>query len=415
MNQEKIGTIRNLMQSRLTRPMRYYLDLCTRFGLCYDTCHVYYGIPRREYSPVGRAETVRRIFKKYFRPSGRFFPYWGEARELDDRAMEEIRDAAFSCTGCRRCMVNCPFGIDTGYLMTMAKLMLIGNETAPEELMILADSAVEKGKSIEEFKEGFRSVVTDLERIVQQKLGLPSPDGLIPMDSKGADILYVGLSGAHSIVNPAVIFNAAREKWTLSFFEAVNFGAFLGDPEKMQYIANRVVKEAKALGVKEVVITECGTAYRIPRHMMGELPFRVSSIVEVIDRYMRQGRIRVRAGAIGEPITYHDPCQLGRNGGIFDEPRRIIGELCSDFREMTPNREHNWCCGGGGGLVALDNEKFRVQSGLVKRDQINATGAKLVVTACENCVSQLDTIKAGYGMGVEVKYLTELVADNLVL
>ena len=415
MNQEKISAIKALMKSRLNRPMQYYLDLCTRCGLCYDTCHVYQGIPRREYSPVGRAEVVRRIFKKYFRTGGRLFPYWGEAREIDDNIMEELKDAAFSCTGCRRCMVNCPFGIDTGFLMTMAKIMLIGNESAPDELMILADSAVEKGKSIAEFKEGFHDVIIDLEKKVQAKLGVATSDGLIPQDKKGADVLYVGLSGAHSIVNPAVIFNAAKESWTLSFFEAVNFGAFLGDPEKMQFIANRVVNEAKELGVKEVVITECGTAYRIPKFLMGPLPFKVSSIAEVIDRYVTEGRIHLKEGAIEEPLTYHDPCQLGRNGGVFDEPRRVLGVLCKDFREMTPNREHNWCCGGGGGLVALDNEPFRIKSGRIKRDQIDATGAKLVATACENCVFQLDTIKSGFNMNVEVKYLSELVADNLVL
>ncbi len=415
MNLQKEDNIKGLMRSRLTRQMQYYLDLCTRCGLCYDTCHVYYGIPRREYSPVGRAEVVRKIFKKYFRPSGKLFPYWGEAREMDENSMEELREAAFSCTGCRRCMVNCPFDIDTAYIMTMAKLMLIGNETAPDELMILADSAVEKGKSIDEFKDGFRSVVEDLEIKVQEKLGLPSNKGLIPMDKKGADILYVALAGAHSIVNPAVILNAAKENWTLSFFEAVNFGAFLGDPEKTQYIANRIVDEAKRLGVKEVVITECGTATRIPKFMLGKLPFKVTSIVELIDRYMKEGRIRLNEGAITEPVTYHDPCQLGRNSGIFDEPRRILRSLCTDVREMTPNREHNWCCGGGGGLVALDNEKFRIQSGKVKRDQIHATGAKIVATACENCVFQLDTIKSGYNMDVEVKYVTELVADNLKL
>jgi Fe-S oxidoreductase len=334
---------------------------------------------------------------------------------MDDAVMEEVKDAAFSCTGCRRCMVNCPFDIDTGFIMTMAKIMLIGNETAPDELMILADSAVEKGKSIAEFKDGFHEVVVDLEKKVQEKLGLPSSDGLIPQDKKGADVLYVGLAGAHSIVNPAVIFNAAKENWTLSFFEAVNFGAFLGDPEKMQFIANRIVNEAKELGVKEVVITECGTAYRIPKFLLGPLPFKVTSIAEVIDRYVAEGRIKLKEGVISEPLTYHDPCQLGRNGGVFDEPRRVLTTLCTDFREMTPNREQNWCCGGGGGLVALDNEPFRIKSGKIKRDQIVETGAKIVATACENCVFQLDTINTAYGLSVEVKYLTELVADNLVL
>ncbi len=413
MDNEKRKELIGLMKTRLTRPMRYYLDLCTRCGLCYDTCHVFYGIPKKEYSPVGRAEVVRRIFKKYLRPSGKLFPFWGDSKEIDDHSMDELLDAAFSCTACRRCMVHCPFAIDTPFLLGIAKSLLIGNESAPDELSILADGAVEKGKSIDEFKDGFREVIKDLEKEVAVKLGGVPPEGLIPMDKAGADILFVGLSGAHSIVHPAVILNSAGANWTLSWFEAVNFGAFLGDPRKMDFIANRIINEAKALGVKEVVIVECGTAYRIPKYLMGPQPFKVSSIVEVIHRFLSEGKIKLNEKTITDPVTYHDPCQLGRNGGVYEEPREILSALAADFRDMTPNRKYNWCCGGGGGLVALDNEEFRIKSGKAKYDQIVATGAKIVVSACENCIFQLDTIKAGYSMDVEMKSLTELVAENL--
>jgi Fe-S oxidoreductase len=149
--------------------------------------------------------------------------------------------------------------------------------------------------------------------------------------------------------------------------------------------------------------------------MMGEIPFKVTSIVEKVREYLEEGKIKVRGGAITQPATYHDPCQIGRNGGIYDQPREILRMLATDFREMNPTREHNWCCGGGGGLVALDNEDFRIKSGKPKRDQIVATGAKVVVSACENCHMQLNTIKNGYGLDVEVRSLTELVSENLVL
>ncbi len=150
------------------------------------------------------------------------------------------------------------------------------------------------------------------------------------MEKKDANILYVGLAGAHSIVNPAIIFSAAKENWTLSFFEAVNFGFFAGDPEKANFIAQRIIKEATSLNVKEVVIVECGTAFRILRALMGKLPFKVSSIVEVIHRYLKEGKIKLKEGSVTEPVTYHDPCQLGRNGGVFEEPRDIIRRIVTD-------------------------------------------------------------------------------------
>jgi Fe-S oxidoreductase len=415
MEKEKISQLKKTIKSRLNRPMRYYMDTCTRCGLCYDTCHAFNGIPKKEYSPVGRAEVVRKLYKKYARLSGFLLPYWGDATSFDDTVMNQVYEAAWSCTGCRRCMVNCPFGIDTGQIMGVAKQLLIENGTAPEELVMLADAAVEKGKSIDEFKDGYRQVIYDLEKEVQKKLNLSSPEGLIPMEKKDATILYVGLAGAHSIVNPAIIFNAAKENWSLSYFEAVNFGFFAGDPEKANFIAQRIIKEAVSLNVKEVVIVECGTAFRILRALMGKLPFKVSSIVEVIHRYMSEGRIKLKEKSVTAPVTYHDPCQLGRNGGVYDEPRDIIQKLVTDYREMSPTREQNWCCGGGGGLVALDNEDFRIKTGKPKKEQIVNTGAKIVVTACENCVSQLQTIKSGYGLDVEVKYLTELVCENIIV
>ncbi|TFH38746.1 MAG: (Fe-S)-binding protein, partial [Chrysiogenales bacterium] len=117
MEKEKVNELKKVLKKRLNRPMRYYLDACTRCGLCYDTCHAYKGDPRKEYSPVGRAETVRRLYKKYTRPSGFLLPYWGDASKFDETVMERLYEAAWSCTGCRRCMVNCPFAVDTGMMM----------------------------------------------------------------------------------------------------------------------------------------------------------------------------------------------------------------------------------------------------------------------------------------------------------
>jgi Fe-S oxidoreductase len=124
MEKEKISQLKKTIKSRLNRPMRYYMDTCTRCGLCYDTCHAFNGIPKKEYSPVGRAEVVRKLYKKYTRLSGFLLPYWGDATRFDDTVMNQVYEAAWSCTGCRRCMVNCPFGIDTGQIMGVAKQLL---------------------------------------------------------------------------------------------------------------------------------------------------------------------------------------------------------------------------------------------------------------------------------------------------
>jgi Fe-S oxidoreductase len=413
-DKEKKKKLLDLFRSKLDKPTRYYLEVCSRCGLCKDACFAYASVPKLEYIPSWRAEVVRKIYKRYFKLSGRRFPYWGEATEIDDEVMKQLYEAAYSCTGCRRCMMYCPFGIDTQAIQSIAKLLLIGNQSEPEVLSMLADASLEKGKSLDQFKESFIQGIRNLEKDVIAKWKGES-NQIIPLDVEGANILYVALAGAHSIVPTASILNAARENWSLSFFEAVNFGAFVGDPRKTQLIAKRIIDEAVRLKVKEVSICECGTAFRVMKHLVGKQPFEVSHIAEVMARYLKEGRIRVEKDRIKGLITYHDPCQSARNGGVIEEPRYVLSQLTSHFVEMTPNREYNWCCGGGGGLVALENEEFREKTGKVKVGQIKETGAAIVATGCENCQTQLVFLNERHNMGVKVEFLSNMVANSLIL
>jgi Fe-S oxidoreductase len=415
MDQKTRDDLLRLFESKLNEAMRLYLETCTRCGVCTEACHVHASMGQVKYIAAYRAEIVRRLYKKYFKGRGKIWPSVGEARELSEMALEELYEAAYSCTGCRRCMVYCPFGIDTQMLMSIAKLLLVGAEMEPEILTLLADTSIEKGKSIDLFKAGFMEGLKRLESEVVSKWKLEAGEAAIPVDVEGADLLYVALAGAHSIIPAAAIFNAAKENWTLSFFEAVNFGAFVGDPTKTKLILDRIISEARRLKVKEVCICECGTAYRVMKQLTGKQPFTVSSVTEVHARYIRQGRIKLDKTKVKGAVTYHDPCQIARNAGVIDEPRYILRHLTDDFRELTAEPRYNWCCGGGGGLVAMgeDTLDFRMKSASVKVDQVNATGARVLATACENCHAQLGNLNEHYKMGVEVRFLSSMIADVL--
>jgi Fe-S oxidoreductase len=165
-----------------------------------------------------------------------------------------------------------------------------------------------------------------------------------------------------------------------------------------------------------VCVCECGTAFRVMKQMAGPQPFKVSSVTEVHARYIREGRIRLDKSKISERVTYHDPCQLARNAGVIDEPRYILQHLTDNFQEMTTDPTYNWCCGGGGGLVALGEETldFRMKSSRIKADQVRETGAAVLATACENCHTQLSNLNDHYKLGMEVQFLSSMVADALV-
>lgn len=416
MDQKTRDELLKLFESKLNQAMTLYLETCSRCGVCTKACHVHESMPHVKYIAAYRAEIVRRIYKRYFKKQGKLWSTLGESKGLTDMALEELYEAAYSCTGCRRCVVYCPFGIDTQMIMSIAKLLLVGANAEPEILTLLADTSITKGESLEVFKEGFLQGIKNLEAQVVEKWQIEAGVDAIPVDKEGADLLYVALAGAHSIIPAAAVFNAAGENWTLSFFEAVNFGAFVGDPTKTKLILKRIIDEARRLKVKEVCICECGTAFRVMKQQSGDQPFKVSSITELHARYLREGRIKLDKSKFKGIVTYHDPCQMARNAGIIDEPRYVLSHLTDDFRDMTPDPRYNWCCGGGGGLVALgeDTLDFRMKSSTVKVDQIKETGASILTTACENCHTQLSNLNDHYKMGVDVHFLSSMVADALV-
>ncbi len=139
-------------------------------------------------------------------------------------------------------------------------------------------------------------------------------------------------------------------------------------------------------------------------------------ILEVIDEYITDGRITVDPGSVKGAITYHDPCQIGRNGGLFEEPRRIVRALAADFRDLTPNREQQWCCGGGGGIVAMSEfDEDRIKSGAKKVEQIRATGATIIAAPCENCRLQLEQLRDHHELDLHITPIMDLVVEAMPL
>ena len=409
-----------VMEKGLTRQMETWLNVCAHCGLCNDACHYYLSSNDPHLVPTYKTDKLRNIWRRKHEWIGQLLPWWVGAVDLTEDRLKEMSEIAFrDCTLCGRCVVNCPFGVDTRQIVRMMRAMATATGNAPEILDQLADSAIQREESMDIFKEFFLDQIKDMEPELQELTG--DPQATIPINQK-ARVLYVPLSGKHTILPAATLFHAAGESWTLSMFDASNYAVFLHDIPRAKRIVERVVNEAKRLGVEEVVITECGHAYSCyrwtaPNWFEGGLPFKVRSIVEVIADWIEKGKIKV---AMLDPeetglITLHDPCNLGRNGGVFDEPRSVLSRITPNFIEMTPNRQNSICCGGGSGLVAnLDYEDQRIAAGKPKADQIRATGANMVVASCDNCRHQIGELSEHYELGIEVMGLAELTVKAMV-
>jgi Fe-S oxidoreductase len=417
---ETIELALKTLEAQLNQPLETALEACARCGLCAEACHYYRAEPKVEHIPAFRAERLRSVYRYEHDFLSRLFPVWTGAKKLDEPTLANLTEIAFSqCTLCRRCTANCPLGVDTPLMMRAIRAMATASGTAPEILVMLADAAIEKGKDPSFFKEMFLEQITEMEEQLRDITGDPS--ATIPVEKHGAKVLYVPLAGAHTILPPAVVFNAAKEDWTLSIFEAANYGVFLADVNRAKQVAKRIVDEANRLGVKEIVIAECGHAYAsyrwdVPNWFAGQFDFKVRSLIEVLADYIRDGKLKVDPTAIPEGVTYHDSCNLARNGGLIEEPRYVLKNVVKDFREMTPNRDEAICCGGGGGLVALaEYAERRVAAGKPKADQIKSTGAKVVVAACENCRLQIGDLNEHYKLNVQITAITDLVVRAMRL
>jgi Fe-S oxidoreductase len=186
-------------------------------------------------------------------------------------------------------------------------------------------------------------------------------------------------------------------------------------------VAERVYDSVLALRGKKLVISECGHGFRStrcegPNWAKRDIPFEMESSVVTMLRYIKEGRTKVDKSKNSDPVTYHDSCNIARSCGFFEEPRELLNLVCSDFREMYPNRAENYCCTGGGGAMSMtEYAPRRLKSAKIKADQLRATGAKIVVTSCHNCVDGLFDLIRFYKLDMQVKQLVNLVASALVV
>jgi Fe-S oxidoreductase len=406
------------LEKRLTRQAFYHLDTCTRCSACTERCHMYYETEEPIHSPAYKLALLRRVHRRYYTLAGKLAPKFFKAMELNDKNLKELSGAMFECTMCRRCTVHCPFGIDPPWPVSAGRFLCKTVGTAPEMLTMIAQVGVEKAKNISQYEDLYLEQIRTLE--TQLRTETQDPEARIPVKNRSADMLYVPIAGAHTIMPVAKIFNSTKDSWSLSLFDAANYSYFLGDIEAAKVLTGQIIREAETLNVKSIVMTECGHGYRVMKQFASKwfnrtFPFQIKSIVEVMAMYIHDGRVKLDPSANPRVVTYHDPCQLGRNGGIFEEPRTVLRAAVKEFRELAPpSRQYNWCCGAGGGVVAVpDFKELRMKTGRRKAEQIRETKPDAVASACENCRSQLNDLNEHYNLGVKVTSVMDLMANAL--
>lgn len=422
---EARGDVLASVRARLTPAATAGLDACVRCGLCSDACHYALTDDDPGATPAWKVGLVARAIRASS-PTRTFVDWLNGARRLDDEQLAEWVDALFGrCTMCGRCTFHCVAGVNVPAIVRAARGALTADGRAPADLQAPVDLAIASGNSMGIPRDEWVETVRWLEGELQAESGDSS--ARLPLDEPGADFLYtVNPREAKffplSLLAAGAIFHAAGARWTLSSdaYDLTNYALFSGDDTAAARLADRLVATAHRLGARMLVIGECGHGFAASRWWAPTWRQRVQdlevrSVLEVVAEYVAEGRLTLDPSRNARRMTLHDPCNLVRLGGIIEAPRRILDASAAEWVEMTPNREQNFCCGGGGGQLSMTRfARRRLAAGRIKAEQIRRTGARVVVAPCHNCIDQLTELSKEYALGVDVKTVCEVVADALV-
>jgi len=409
-----------LEHSNYGLPLEVYSRLSTKCSRCAASCQLYQSTGEDRDIPCHRSELLLRIFRRYFTKSGILKARLFGGFSLTDQYLDELAEAAYRCTACRRCKSTCPMGIDHGLVTHLARWLLSEIDLIPKALLVATRAQLEGvGNTSAIPVPALKDTCEFLEEEFEDIYGMDNIK--FPMDVEGAEYVFFPavsdyLLEPDTLMGNAAVMHVTGGSWTIGTgnYDGINYGLFYSD-RMMERIVKNVVAEVRRLKGKKILVGECGHATRsawfVPTFCGPDAP-EVVNCMEYALEQLQAGKIPLKDQLIEERVTYHDPCNIARSGRIIDEPREILKVICADFVEMTPNRTENYCCGGGGGTVSIDEiRKFRTGPlGKRKAEQIRATGAKYLVSPCANCKKQLREICEDNGLDeVEVVGLHDLV------
>lgn len=361
-------------------------DQCIKCGLCMATCPVCKEKLLEKYSPRGKIQLSRYYTKGELTPS------------------DHTREIFAECLLCGACSATCPSGVDLSKVFTemreeMAKTQGIHPKMKQvvEALLtshnISDDDNEERGEWIELIKDPPADLYQKEKARVAYFVGCVA--SFFPM------VQNIPKNVVQILERADVDFTIlAGDEWCCGF-PLIGAGA----PDKMEALKAHNLEKMKALGV-ETVVFSCPSCYRTWNEYY-DTDLELMHSTQFMEKMIADGDLPLKE--MKATVTYHDPCDLGRNSGVFDAPRNILKAIPGlDFVELAENRAQSICCGGGGNLEMADPDL----SGRVAQKKIHAiqeTGADLVVTSCQQCIRTIRSRARRQKIDLDVLDITEVV------
>jgi len=407
----------NALKEEIDAPVAAFFSSCVHCGMCAEACLFFTETGDPKYTPIHKLDPLRKVWEQEYTFWGKLARSLGIAKPLTDEDLTEWETLVYdSCTLCGRCSMVCPVGNDLTYMIRKLREGMAVAGHAPPGLVGATRRAVTIGSPMGVKLPALQAQIQH----VEQDTGLK-----IPVDVENAD--YMLLLSSMEIMNfpefigaVAKIFHKAGITWTISSeaFEATNSGIQIGVSDIAAELVQRIVDAAAKLKVKNVISPECGHAYMAIRwegpNLVGKpFPFKVIHILELLDDLRQQGRLKLKDKVKGS-LTFHDPCQIARRGGILEQPRHLLKELVNNFVEMPESGQMNWCCGAGGGVSSNERaDELRIKAFQRKKSQLDQIKVDGLVSACSNCRIQMEDGLEAYHMDLPILSLTETIADHL--
>lgn len=407
------GGLKKLLSARsnwaYVMPLLFNVESCAMCQICVSECPVYKGTGNEKLMPVYRSELFRRMVRVCLKDQ------WWVLPKKDElyRAIEELYELSYSCTLCKRCAQACPLGLDNS-VITRELRKLFSQELgwAPKELHTDGTGLhLEKGSPT-----GMTSqvLVKEVEFLVEDFSKAFGLELRCMWDLPEADILFIPSIGElfvepENFISMLILLHIRGETWTLPsappLYDGVNYGVFYDDVQLMRILGVHL-KIIKKLRPKALLLSECGHQHKVFLSLARMIDPQFDQI-KVLDvpSFVKETVFKNKGLFDPErnkfPVTLHDPCNLVKGLGIVEPQRDVLKLLCPDFREMRPSGLDNYCCGGGGGLVLISDERvreLRLKVGkAIKLQQIleafnNCTELeeiKYVCAPCLNCRLQL--------------------------
>lgn len=432
--------IDEVVYSQIDSTILYYVQSCVNCKACEANCpFVAVGL---EYAPVNKAEITRQLVRARFTVWGKTIGrvIGGAKKYLKLSEAETMVDYVWHCTNCGACMFVCPMGIDSGALIDIMRQIAFKAGMVPKIYKDIEELEVsEKYWEIQQFRDIWNNLLNEIRNAIGKD---------VPIDKKNSEILYYA-SLYEAIVYPKVVIKTIQildklgKDWTfMSKPLGIRppIGLVLGDSQGALTVMERVYNYFKEINPKIVIMTAGGFEYPALRYRMHEIlrvkpNYEVVHITEALAKWYEEGEFSI--DPIDELITWHDPCQLGRRGGVYEPPRVLMKALTRNFKELPSHGVNSYCCsrgGGGCGVPTLVEELAKmlgmtieekdksfldstvealIRAGKKKAEEIEKIKAKEVLTGCPVCIESIGYVVDYYKVDSKVNHIMELLADRI--